>query len=152
DITGFGGLCRWSGYPTARERSIIAWGGVLAQAAVFAVATSVVAVLGWPHGLLGQLANVLIRTNAWLMLINLLPFPPLDGAEAWALFSRGGLSLRPVTDFARRAWSRLRAPRSREARPVTPSAGRVSSNDARDLAELMRRIRDDARTARTRPN
>ena len=38
DVTGFGGLCHWSGSPTRFERAAIAWGGVLAQAVLLAAA------------------------------------------------------------------------------------------------------------------
>src|SRR4029079_9211408 len=41
DITGVGGVCRLEGDPTLREAAIVAWGGVLAQAAL-AVVTLVV--------------------------------------------------------------------------------------------------------------
>ena len=42
DIHALGGMCRWSGEPTAIDRSRIAWGGVLAQAVAFAVATAAI--------------------------------------------------------------------------------------------------------------
>ena len=35
-----------------------------------------------------QLASVFTSTNLWLIVINLLPIPPLDGSEAWRLLPR----------------------------------------------------------------
>jgi stage IV sporulation protein FB len=86
EIHALGGMCRWSGEPTAIDRARIAWGGVLAQALAFAVATAAVALAGPPEGaFVRQLAAAFTVTNVWLMAINLLPVPPLDGAEAWKL-------------------------------------------------------------------
>lgn len=87
DLTGFGGRCRWAGYPSEVERAAIAWGGVLAQLALLLPAV-VVAWLLPPLGspFVTQLLDAFTRINAILIAINLLPIPPLDGAEAWPLF------------------------------------------------------------------
>ncbi|HMR10449.1 MAG TPA: hypothetical protein PKA88_31950, partial [Polyangiaceae bacterium] len=37
DVTGFGGLCRWSGSASVMERGLIAWNGVLAQAVLLTI-------------------------------------------------------------------------------------------------------------------
>lgn len=95
DVTGFGGMCRWHGSATPRERSIIAWGGVAAQAALLAVTLGLVVAFGQPsYGPLRTLAAVFIRTNALLIVLNLLPVPPLDGAQAWPLVTRKLRALR----------------------------------------------------------
>ena len=74
DIHALGGMCRWSGEPTAIDRARIAWGGVLAQAVAFVVATAAIALAGPPEGAFaGQLAAAFTVTNAWLMAINLIP-------------------------------------------------------------------------------
>ena len=89
DITGFGGMCRWRGNPTPLHRSVIAWGGVTAQGILLAATWLALAQLGRltaPWQL--QLASVFTSTNLWLILINLLPIPPLDGSEAWRLLPR----------------------------------------------------------------
>lgn len=89
DVTGLGGLCRWQGRATARERAVIAWGGVAAQAALLLVTGALVLVFGYPaSGPLHTLASAFIRTNAFIILLNLVPIPPLDGAEAWTLVTR----------------------------------------------------------------
>jgi Zn-dependent protease len=68
------------------QESIVAWGGVLAQLALFAVVT-VLAELGfWPENDLGRdLYNVLAVLNILLVVINLVPVGRLDGARAWRL-------------------------------------------------------------------
>jgi Zn-dependent protease len=89
DITGFGGLCRWSGWASPNQRGVIAWGGVLAQAALLVVVLAALLVVGLPSTWFGaELVSVLVWTNLWLIGLNLLPFPPLDGAEAWPLVRR----------------------------------------------------------------
>ena len=105
DIHALGGMCRWSGEPTAIDRARIAWGGVLAQAVAFAVASAAIALAGPPEGAFsGQLAAAFTVTNVWLMAINLLPVAPLDGGEAWKL---PGLLLRRRR--AQRRWSQAQA-------------------------------------------
>jgi Zn-dependent protease len=86
EVHGLGGVCRWAGEPTAIQRAKIAWGGVNAQmlAGLFAVAA--LAVFGQPVTRFGvQLAQAFTVGNLWLIGINLMPVPPLDGAEAWRL-------------------------------------------------------------------
>lgn len=92
DVHVFGGACRWSGDPTAIDRARIAWGGVLAQAVAYAVARAGLALAGPPETLFAaQLLDAFTTTNVWLIAINLIPVPPLDGAEAWKLLGlRGG--------------------------------------------------------------
>ena len=86
DLHAYGGVCRWSGQASEWERTVIAWGGVIAQAAVLAVTMGTIAVVGLPRTMFArELVEVFTRTNLWLMLINLAPFPPLDGAEAWKI-------------------------------------------------------------------
>jgi hypothetical protein len=86
DVLGFGGLCRWEGYPTPRQRVLIAWGGILAQA-LLGIGTLVVGMfVGLPRfGFAGELVATFLSTNLWLILFNLLPIPPLDGVEAWGV-------------------------------------------------------------------
>lgn len=86
DVMGYGGMCRWSGSVTTIERSMIAWGGVLAQLLMLvlvqvALRFDALHFPGWY-----DFAGVMIDTNLFIMAINLLPIRPLDGAEAWPLF------------------------------------------------------------------
>lgn len=87
DILGFGGLCWWDGEVTALGRACIAWGGIWAQMIVFAIVGVAVLLLGHPSSRFAdQMIEVALTSNLWLMGINLLPIPPLDGKEAWTLF------------------------------------------------------------------
>ncbi len=87
DINGIGGVCRWEGESTATQESVVAWGGVLAQAALLVLAEVASQIVPFRSGTAwGQFALTLVGANVWLMAVNLLPFPPLDGAKAWALF------------------------------------------------------------------
>jgi stage IV sporulation protein FB len=136
EVTGFGGLCRWSGAATPYERAAIAWGGVVAQGLLLIVAHAVLLALGPPRALWSaELAHVFTVTNLWLIGLNLLPIPPLDGAEAWPL--------------ARHVFGRLRSGRRR---PTPPAAGppgpRAPDPELRRLAEKFRSIGDQAGRAR----
>lgn len=97
DVHGLGGVCRWYGVPSPRWRAIIAWGGVLAQALVLLLTG--MALLALPtitSPFVGQLVDTFLWTNLFIIAINLLPIPPLDGAEAWPLLGmlrKGGLRL-----------------------------------------------------------
>ncbi|MBN2193963.1 MAG: hypothetical protein JW751_14200 [Polyangiaceae bacterium] len=170
DVTGFGGLCRWSGLATPSERALIAWGGVLAQS-VLLVAALALALLGvWgtvPFG--AELAHTFVWTNLWLIILNLLPFAPLDGAEAWRLLSelkslrRRSLRAREGRELLEQI---LAQPAPRRAPPSEPATSRAahrghsaaqepSRRDARDdtgatreLADRLRQIGDEAGRAR----
>jgi stage IV sporulation protein FB len=86
DVHGFGGECRWSGNATAWQRAVIAWGGVLAQLVLMAGTFAFIHFTGAPTTRFGaELGMVFTETNLWLACINLLPVPPLDGANAWAI-------------------------------------------------------------------
>ncbi|MBS2028288.1 MAG: hypothetical protein JST54_10315 [Deltaproteobacteria bacterium] len=98
-VSGVGGVCRWRGDVTRFERALIAWGGVGAQALVFCFAWAGLKVFGWPHSRGGyDLVNAFLWSNAVLIVVNLIPIPPLDGAEAWPIFAimwRRGRALKP---------------------------------------------------------
>jgi Zn-dependent protease len=86
-VHGFGGFCRWDGYASRLEHSVIAWGGVLAQGFLLLGTLAWVEVMGpatTPFGF--YLQDAWIRSNLWIIGLNLLPIRPLDGAEAWQIF------------------------------------------------------------------
>lgn len=86
DVHGFGGLCSYAGHPTAYQNSVIAWGGVLAQAALGLSTLGLVAVLGQPATEFSAgMVHVFTRVNAIIAVINLLPLNGLDGGRAWKL-------------------------------------------------------------------
>ncbi len=107
NVHALGGECAWRGNPTDLQRAAIAWGGVWAQFALLAIALPVSLLFGnaiaqvpalGPH--LWDLLRAFTYSNALIIAINLIPFPPLDGAEAWKL---------PKLWWARRQARKLRA-------------------------------------------
>jgi Zn-dependent protease len=160
DITGFGGVCHWSGYASDTQRGIIAWGGVLAQAVLLLVTLAVLFVAGPPaSAFTRELAAVFTTTNLWLIGLNLLPIPPLDGAEAWRLvtrFFRGRrFSLpkwRQRSRSVRDVWPEYydkKPPRSEPPRQA-PRGSSAKGDGQRELADVLRQIGDEAGQARRR--
>jgi hypothetical protein len=83
--------------------------------------------------------DVFTRTNLWLIALNLLPVPPLDGAEAWPL-------LRHLKD----RWKN-RQPRPKATKRASVPVGSRSSGDpppSPEVADMLRRIAEEARRAR----
>ena len=68
---------------------LIAWGGVAAQFIVLVVALvgDVLLATFWPDArvLTSPLLRVLIGTNVLIMIFNLIPVAPFDGAKAWRI-------------------------------------------------------------------
>ena len=131
-VHGLGGVSiheRGSAY----DRAIIAWGGVLAQLVVLYVPTRIVVELvPLPSSLfLLQLLSAFLYTNLMLAAFNLIPIPPLDGAEAWKL---------PGLWRARRKGRQRRRPRRKDG-PKKPT----SAADAMSAKEIARRALEDAR-------
>ncbi len=82
-LAGFGGTCTWVdrlGRVTPFRRALIAWGGIFGQAVLYGVAIAV------PHELGREFVSTWTQYNVILALLNLVPIPPLDGAEAWRIF------------------------------------------------------------------
>src|SRR6185295_17493456 len=107
---GHAAVARWRGIPVRRiqrffihgscthdapyyeaDDVLIAWGGVAAQFVVLVVAAAASVLMANASpvapGVTGPLFRVLIQTNIFMMIFNLIPVAPLDGAKAWrALF------------------------------------------------------------------
>ena len=108
-VDGLGGHCLHERAGSRFEESVIAWGGVLAQLLLWAVVQGAMLLLGPPKSLpMAELVYVLTHANLWLVLINLIPFGPLDGAKAWPLL---GMLLARLRNRAEAPPS-ARAPRS----------------------------------------
>jgi Zn-dependent protease len=105
DLHPLGGECRYEGPATPLQDSKIAWGGVLAQAAVLIAADRLLKF--FPSLGEGPLASsvfeVLLAVNLYLIVLNLLPFGRFDGREAWQL-----LRLWKIAGWPRQLWLRLR--------------------------------------------
>ena len=127
DITGFGGMCRWTGNANGFERSAIAWGGVVAQAIVGLAALSVSLVASPTNVHVLHVLDVFTRTNLILIGLNLLPFSPLDGAEAWKIFrdSRFQYWLASLRNRFTKLSSKLSSRSQSKPRRPTTETGRV---------------------------
>lgn len=124
EINAFGGLCWWDGYPTPTQRAMIAWGGVIAQAAAGALVLIGAALVRPPGSAFERdLIDVFGMANLWMILLNLLPIPPLDGAEAWRIV--------PILASRLRRRRELAAARARAA-----DATRVELRSLDDAEEL----------------
>lgn len=144
-IHGMGGECQWSGNATPIERACIAWGGVWAQLALFLVALPFTGLLVSALGNTGfQLARALTWNSLILVAINLIPFGPLDGAEAWKL---PGLL---VEKWRRRRRSPKRAERAVAKGPFAKSP--KTEEPSPEIRSLMEKIARDAREARRKAN
>jgi Zn-dependent protease len=130
DLQVYGGVCRWSGPATDWQRSVIAWGGVLAQAALLVLTVLLLGVTGAPRTEFGrELASVFVGTNLWLIALNLAPFPPLDGAEAWKIVGE----LR-----RRRPWQRISFRRDDHPPPAPPrDDSPLPPDEARRIAKAF---------------
>jgi stage IV sporulation protein FB len=181
DVTGLGGHCRWRGRASNLERAWIAWGGVLAQMLLLVLTLSARAIWGPPESRSALLASeAFIGINLWIAALNLVPFAPLDGADAWRLFGEleragwtlKGFLLRPLLRWARdRRAARLSEdpappetePPAESGRTASPAAEaesgatqterdlpKPSAQAQRELAALLERIGDEAGKAKRR--
>ncbi len=125
DVQGFGGLCTWDGAVTEMQRCAIAWGGVLAQAALLIVTYVALMVFGRPTSGIGwDIVAAFTTTNLYIIGFNLLPMPPLDGVEAWRIipllrerFAKRGARPGVPKPKGRATEKELRAERLRRAGP-----------------------------------
>lgn len=88
DLHAFHGLCAYTGaHLTAEQRVRIAWGGVLAQAAVGLPVWWLLS--GTSYGRFGDtIVAGFGGYNLMVAALNLLPVEPLDGATAWKILRR----------------------------------------------------------------
>lgn len=140
DVLGFGGLCHWSGDASQRQRVLIAWGGVLAQALLAAVTFASVLALGHPSSpFAANLVEAFLRPNLGLILVNLLPVPPLNGVEAWEII---GLvrAARARRRLGAAAAARVERPeRARSALP--PALHSIDEVEPRELAPMPEEVK-----------
>jgi stage IV sporulation protein FB len=125
-VHGAGGYCAHQRPGSRFEESVIAWGGVLAQLALLVVARGALLWLGPPTTqALAEVAYVFTNANLWLVLINLIPVHPLDGAKAWPLLGMLFERLRKrepaQVERPRTVTDELRALERLDTRSETPS-------------------------------
>ncbi|MFO0587093.1 MAG: hypothetical protein U0441_06135 [Polyangiaceae bacterium] len=131
DVHGLGGLCQFVGSTSQMGRSLIAWGGVLGQLVMLAIAGLLWLVLPRFHNIyFWEGMGMFFRPNLMLMALNLLPAPGFDGQEAWKLFGSEGLP----------AWWRRR--KSQKAR-VESKGGVVRPMPQKKQRFVSNRIEDE---------
>jgi stage IV sporulation protein FB len=150
-IHGLGGHCAYLGTPSPKQRSIVAWGGVMAQAVVFCVALPLSIAVPATSEVQRDLYGMLISTNLYIALFNLIPIRPLDGAEAWRLVPM------LVAERSRRSVKAIRqevarAQRAPSAIPSSPKPGQTLGDalslgvvDERAVRDTVRRALEDAK-------
>jgi Zn-dependent protease len=85
-VHGAGGYCRHEQPGSRFQEALVAWGGVLAQLALFSLVQLALLVFGQPTSRHAALVvYVFTDINLWIAALNLIPFEPLDGAKAWPL-------------------------------------------------------------------
>jgi Zn-dependent protease len=148
DVTGFGGLCHWDPRFASRlHHALVAWGGVAAQFLLFLAATAYTLIKGGPSFYWeAEVLHVFTTTNLFLIALNLLPFPPLDGARAWTLFgelSRMSFRSRPAK---KPPASEFQPPPLQG--PATTKAAKSDGSKNAEIARLFERAAEEARNAR----
>jgi stage IV sporulation protein FB len=148
DVLGIGGLCRYDGYPTPRRRVLIAWGGVLAQAALGLATLIGLAVFGRPsHLFVADLLGAFLFTNLWLIGFNLLPIPPLDGVEAWGVIGlvRAARARRRMDADHERATAERLLARARATEGTIRSLDELDEQELPPMPDEVRRVLDRIR-------
>jgi Zn-dependent protease len=141
-LHGAGGHCLYVGLPSPRQKSVVAWGGVMAQAILFVVMTPIAALVPAPSEHVADLYRVLTTYNLYVALFNLIPLPWLDGYDAWKLVP---MLLRREPEVRQKEVARARAglaPRTLGEAMGPVDAGAVRDTVRRALEEARRDSRD----------
>lgn len=141
DVHGFGGLCWWDGYPTPMGRAMIAWGGVIAQAALALATLVIVTFAGPPEApFAAALVGSFVGPNLATIATNLLPIPPLDGAEAWKILPILRSRMR-----RRREIAKARAARELAARSIAITDAEELAPMPEEVARVLDRVMAEGR-------
>jgi Zn-dependent protease len=149
-LHGLGGHCAYVGYPTPWQRSVIASGGVSVQALLLAIFVPLYLLL--PSGGANQAAffSVMVFTNLFLILFNLIPIAPLDGHEIAKL---PALYRKRKRELGMRAMEQAETDRARISRMARARGGLETELDDRAVKDLVKKALDDAkRAAKERSN
>jgi len=143
-LHGLGGHCAYVGYPTPWQRAVIASGGVSVQALLLAIFVPLYLLL--PPGGANQTAffSVMVFTNLFLILFNLIPIAPLDGHEIAKL---PGLYRKQRREKGMRAMEQAETARARALRMAPSRGGLELELDDRAVKDLVKKALDDAKRA-----
>ena len=110
------GICEHDEPYYEQDDVLIAWGGVAAQFVLLVIALGVDPLLAafspFVHAAMWPLLRVFIDTNLLIIVLNLIPIAPLDGAKAWRVLpilrqragaTSWGARLRKLFDARQRA-------------------------------------------------
>jgi stage IV sporulation protein FB len=122
-LHGLGGELLGEGETTPLRRSVIALSGVLAQLALLLGALLAARLLP------ADLADAFVRRNGILLLLNLIPMRPLDGAQAWRLIPRLRAAMR----------------RARLHGPIVVREVPISRDVRKDVKDLLEKIKDSTK-------
>ncbi len=160
-IHGMGGHCAYLGTPSPKQRSIVAWGGVMAQGLVLCIALPVARFLPATSELQRDLYDMLIATNVFIALFNLIPIRPFDGADAWRLFPilLAERSRKSVTALRQEVMRAQRSvPPARDGVPSKPRPGQTLGEalslgvvDEGAVRDTVRRALDEAKRDSAQP-
>lgn len=142
-LHGLGGHCAYVGYPTPWQRAVIASGGVVVQAILLAIFVPLYLLL--PVGGVNQAAffSVMVFTNLFLILFNLIPIAPLDGHQIAKL---PGLYRKQKREARLRAVEAIETERARSSR-IARARGEALELDDRAVKDLVKKALDDAKRA-----
>lgn len=121
---------------------LIAWGGVAAQFVVLVIALGADVLLATLSPFAGTLASpllqVFIGTNAFIMIVNLIPVAPLDGAKAWRIVPL-------LAEWAREtSWAhRLRRRKAARETARTKKLEADSERIAADIIDKLKKRKSD---------
>jgi stage IV sporulation protein FB len=140
EIHGLGGHCRYGSIFLERSHAAIAWGGVLAQLALFAIVAALLASFEPNSAFADALARTMTQWNLLIAAFNLIPAPGFDGARAWSWFP---LALADRKRAPSRGWRRTSAPRRapKKRAPKVESTRASGASPVVYLDELERRRR-----------
>ncbi len=152
DLTGLNGECQWTGDPSAWQVSVVAWGGVLAEALLLPLGLLLAPKIEQPF--LRDLLLTFGWTNLWMIGFNLIPIPPLDGSRAWRLFPMWWESRRELRDYLKQRAARQRRTRAandtgkllrkvEQHDQVLPSQLDLPDEVAEQLERAMKRAKDE---------
>ena len=143
DLFFLHGVCEHDAPDYEEDDVLIAWGGVAAQLVVLLVALAFDFVLPTlspaAYVVVAPALSVLIGTNVFIMIFNLIPIAPFDGARAWR-------ALPLLRDWARTtSWgARVRRMFNARERARTRRLEAESQRIAADIIDKLKKGKSDA--------